>query len=164
MRRKQSLEKIFAMPETTNKSSRKPTEFSKFQQRNANSESARISLLYKEHTPQKWNWTKLVTVNDIRRQQFQSKLILLHLRKDCITFLLQKETTATNEGDNSRKAGEQKLKRFTGEISLWRQERAVRMWSHSPLPSQPVYKTLQKNRSRDRNTQEVIIKRCKKYW
>lgn len=42
MRRKQPPEKIPAMPETTNKPSRKTTEFSKFQQRDANSGSACI--------------------------------------------------------------------------------------------------------------------------
>lgn len=57
--------------------------------------SACISMLYKGTYTSKMalKGTELATVNDIRmrRQQFQSKLILLHLRKDCITFLLQEE-------------------------------------------------------------------------
>lgn len=79
-------------------------------------------------------------------------------------LIARRNRTATDEGDNSGKTGEYKLKRFTGEISPWRQERIIRMRSHSPLPSQTVYETLQKKRSRDRNIQQVIIKRCNKYW
>lgn len=40
MRRKQPPEKILAMTETANKPSRKTTEFSEFQQKDANSRSA----------------------------------------------------------------------------------------------------------------------------
>lgn len=86
---------------------------------------------------------------------------MLHLRKDCITCLLQEKTTATDEGDNSGKTPEYELKRFAGEVSLWRQERVLRMGSHSPChPRQsirPCRKTEVEIESQNKSSSKDII-------
>lgn len=109
--------------------------------------------------------TKLATTNDMNEETTVPKQTDLTSSEERLYHILmaRRNRTASDEGDNSAKTGKYKLKTFIGDVSLWRQERVIRMGSHSPLPSWTVYKTLQKNRSRDRNTQ-VIIKRCNKYW
>lgn len=109
--------------------------------------------------------TKLATANDMNEETTVPKQADLTSSEERLYHILmvRRNRTASDESDSSAKTGKYKLKTFIGEVSLWRQERVIRMGSHSPLPSWTVYKTLQKNKSRDRNTQ-VIIKRCNKYW